>query len=277
MPIPELDQRLDERRFFGIYRGIVKDHADPRMLGRVKAQVPEVYGLTDLSPWAFPKNGCISGADKGDFAVPDLEDGVWFEFEAGDTCRPVWSGRWWAEPKNESEIPLLAKGQEDETRESPKGEDKMVTSKNDIIAEPPGDFAPMYPHNKVFKTAQGIVIELDDTEDHVRVQIWHPAKTWIEIQPDGTMVTRVATDRYTAIMVDDNLHVKGDHNVFIEGANTLRVSGDMTVQVDGDLSWDVAGNWSEKIGGNYTQSVSGEIKRSSAVGITDTSGNNSHV
>ena len=269
MPVQSLDPRLDERRFYGIYRGLVKDVDDPKMLGRLKAQVPEVFGLEDLTPWATPKNGI-------DFAVPDLEIGVWIEFEAGDTCRPVWSGRWWAEPGNKSEIPDPAKGEEDESREG-KGDDKMVTSQNDIINEPVIDYAPEYPHNRVTKTKEGIVIEIDDTPGKPRIHIFHPAKTWVEIQPDGTLVQRVATDRYTAIMVDDDLHVKGDHNVFIEGANTLRVSGDMVVQVDGNVTWNVAGNVTEQIGGNYTQTVLGEIKRQSAVGITDSSGNNSHT
>ena len=40
-------------RHFGKYRGLVTDNADPSSIGRIKAQVPEVFG--ELStPWATP-------------------------------------------------------------------------------------------------------------------------------------------------------------------------------------------------------------------------------
>ena len=85
-------------RYFGKYRGIVRDVDDPDRLGRITAQVPEVYGdgETDLSPWALP---CVpfAGEDHGFVALPEVDDGVWIEFEAGDIARPIWTGCWWAE------------------------------------------------------------------------------------------------------------------------------------------------------------------------------------
>lgn len=80
-------------RFFGKYRGIVKDVADPETLGRVTAQVPEVYGDTD-SPWAVPV-APFAGSSHGLILLPEVGDGIWIEFEAGDPSRPVWSGCWW--------------------------------------------------------------------------------------------------------------------------------------------------------------------------------------
>jgi hypothetical protein len=40
-------------RFYGKYRGMVADVTDPDALGRIKVQVPEVYGAV-VSPWALP-------------------------------------------------------------------------------------------------------------------------------------------------------------------------------------------------------------------------------
>ncbi len=80
-------------RFFGKYRGLVVDVDDPDKLGRVKAQVPEVLGDVD-SPWAIPSVP-YAGKDHGLVLLPEVDDGVWIEFEAGDPSRPIWTGCWW--------------------------------------------------------------------------------------------------------------------------------------------------------------------------------------
>ena len=89
-------------RFYGKYRAVVSDVDDPESMGRIKANVPEVLGEVE-SPWALP---CApyAGDNVGIYAVPPVGSGVWFEFEAGDPARPLWSGAWWAKdqlPKNE--------------------------------------------------------------------------------------------------------------------------------------------------------------------------------
>ena len=90
-------------RFYGKYRGIVQDNADPEGLARLRAYVPEVLD-TELSPWALPCS-TYAGPDVGLHAVPPPGSGVWIEFEAGDPARPIWVGGWWGRgdpPLNES-------------------------------------------------------------------------------------------------------------------------------------------------------------------------------
>jgi uncharacterized protein involved in type VI secretion and phage assembly len=84
---------LQRRRFYGKYRGIAQEVEDPEKLGRIRALVPEVYG-DQVSPWAVP---CVplAGASHGAVWLPEADDGVWIEFEAGDPARPVWCGGWW--------------------------------------------------------------------------------------------------------------------------------------------------------------------------------------
>lgn len=89
--------RLLERltsRCYGKYRGTVTDTKDPKSLGRIKAQVPELLGAEETG-WALP---CVPYAGKGAglFAIPEEGAGVWIEFEAGDLSRPIWTGAWWA-------------------------------------------------------------------------------------------------------------------------------------------------------------------------------------
>ncbi len=90
------DMAEDRRsRFYGKYRGLVVDVDDPDTLGRITAQVPEVLGDTD-SPWALP---CVpfAGDKHGLVLLPEVGDGVWIEFEAGDPSRPIWTGGWWGD------------------------------------------------------------------------------------------------------------------------------------------------------------------------------------
>lgn len=82
-----------ERRFFGKYRGTVKNNLDPERLGRVQVSVPAVQGTGDQA-WAMP---CVpyAGPGVGLFAVPPRGASVWVEYEGGDPNRPILAGCFW--------------------------------------------------------------------------------------------------------------------------------------------------------------------------------------
>lgn len=81
--------------YYGKYRGLVTDNADPRRIGRLRARVQELLGDVP-SGWALP---CApyAGNGEGQYTVPPVGAGVWIEFESGDLSRPIWSGCWWSE------------------------------------------------------------------------------------------------------------------------------------------------------------------------------------
>jgi len=81
-------------RHYGKYRGIVVSVDDPEKMGRITAQVPEIL-QEETSPWALPA-APFAGASHGLVLIPEVGDGVWIEFEAGDPSRPIWTGGWWA-------------------------------------------------------------------------------------------------------------------------------------------------------------------------------------
>jgi hypothetical protein len=81
-------------RHFGKYRGLVTDISDPENLCRIKAQVPAIFG-EQSTPWAMPALP-FAGSQHGLVLLPEVGDGVWIEFEAGDVSCPIWSGCWWA-------------------------------------------------------------------------------------------------------------------------------------------------------------------------------------
>ena len=121
---------LDKNLFFGIYRGICVDNADPLKKNRIKLQVPQVLG-DSLSDWAWPclpvvvngehgtKEGLLvtSGASSATstgsagspahahtmahthvvtlvkhHTTPNIKQGVWVMFEGGDPNFPIWLG-----------------------------------------------------------------------------------------------------------------------------------------------------------------------------------------
>lgn len=90
------EQLLDwvRSRYFGKYRGTVRDNADSTSRGRLKVRVPAVLG--DLEVWAMP---CVpyAGDGVGFYSLPEAGTGVWVEFEAGDPSYPIWTGFFWAD------------------------------------------------------------------------------------------------------------------------------------------------------------------------------------
>ncbi|MFZ1481795.1 MAG: phage baseplate assembly protein V [Paracoccaceae bacterium] len=96
--VEQLLERVAERQrttFYGKYRGLVSENDDPDGLGRIKAEVPAVLGA-EVSQWAMP---CLpfAGPKHGLALIPEVGDGVWIEFEAGNLNMPIWSGCWWAD------------------------------------------------------------------------------------------------------------------------------------------------------------------------------------
>lgn len=80
-------------KFYGKYRGRVTDNRDPLLRGRLRLQVPQVLGSSEV--WALP---CVpyAGDGVGLFALPKPGTTLWVEFEAGDPSYPIWTGMLWA-------------------------------------------------------------------------------------------------------------------------------------------------------------------------------------
>jgi len=81
-------------RFWGKYKGTVVSVGEGSELGLITARVAGVYG-DEESPWALPAVP-FAGSDHGFITLPEKDDGVWIEFEGGDSGRPIWTGYWWA-------------------------------------------------------------------------------------------------------------------------------------------------------------------------------------
>lgn len=94
-------------RYYSIYRGFVSDVDDPENMGRLKLKVPQIYGDKEFNYWA-PSKGLYAGDGIGSYFLPNVGDGVWVEFEEGDTKHPVWSyGTWYQNQAPEGASPKV--------------------------------------------------------------------------------------------------------------------------------------------------------------------------
>ena len=97
---PEHAPESARHHFYGKYRGIVS--AVDAATCRIKAKVPSVLGDTD-SGWCMP---CVpyAGPQVGIAFLPEEGSGVWIEFEGGDVSYPVWTGCYWREGEQPSDV-----------------------------------------------------------------------------------------------------------------------------------------------------------------------------
>ena len=81
-------------KYFGKYRGTVVNNDDPKKLGRLRANVPELLD-EEITDWALPCMPYGGTPRQGMFMVPEVGAQVWIEFEAGDISHPIWVGTFW--------------------------------------------------------------------------------------------------------------------------------------------------------------------------------------
>lgn len=121
------------------YRGVVMDRNDPLQRGRVRVKVYPMFAgvdVVDVLPWAAPATSLFEGAgvDSGAFEPPAVGTKVWVFFEAGHIMQPVYFA---SAPDGVSGVPAEA-----------------VTS---------------YPSRKVWKTASGVTVIIDDSTHEIKI------------------------------------------------------------------------------------------------------------
>lgn len=84
------------RSLFGKYRGIVDSVEEDDRLGYISVKVPSVFGPDRVIENVRPCSP-FAGSSHGFVAIPEPDDGVWVEFEAGNASLPIWTGFWWAD------------------------------------------------------------------------------------------------------------------------------------------------------------------------------------
>ena len=257
--------------------GVVEDINDPERLGRARVRVIG-YHNQDLSvlpttqlPWAttiFPVSSA-STQGKG-FTVPGFLPGshVFGFFADGvEAQSPVIMGtvpgfnaeenkpeEGFNDPydtvaseyyKQKTDINLLAEGLPQEGTPGSKKEPVLdvETALPELTwNEHPRDLPAKYPFNKVYESATGHLIEIDDSlppEDFVgprergngRIHIYHNSGSFIELHPNGEMVIKSTGNGYTIKLGDENMLVGGSLNITAIGNCNIKAKN-FTVKSD---------------------------------------------
>jgi hypothetical protein len=144
-----------EHRFYGKYRGFVRDNNDKENRGRLRLSIPSVLGPDVVSGWAMPCAPYGGHAGCGFFFIPEVDDGVWVEFEGGLLEYPVWVGTFWAKPGGTTEVPPPADSQNPPTS-------KIIKTLKHTIELADGSeaiFISDSQKNKVTLDANGVLVE----------------------------------------------------------------------------------------------------------------------
>jgi uncharacterized protein involved in type VI secretion and phage assembly len=129
--------------------------------------VPGILNDEVLTGWALPCVPYGGAADQGFLFIPEVEAGVWVEFEAGNLDYPVWVGTYWGKPGGTSEVPKPNKpdGSEDSAVQNP-------------------------PTRKIIKTLKGHTIQFEDAEGEDLVLILEKTNgNLLVMNSDGIKVT----------------------------------------------------------------------------------------
>ena len=97
------------------------------------------------------------------------------------------------------------------------------------LGEKKSEYAAKYPYNKTITTTGGHVLELDDTPKAERIHVYHKSGSYIEIFPDGTIITKSMKDSVSVTVDNHAISVeKGDIQILSnEGKIQIISSGDI--------------------------------------------------
>lgn len=204
------------------FRGEIVDIDDPLKMGRVK--VKELVGQDKESAenlfWSHVIMP-VTGANAKGVGVSaiglNLNSRV-FGFRSSSTLSYVLGSFPYAVDDNDHSVSRHARGVGPVQKEY-----------IEELGEKKTEYAAKYPFNKTITTEGGHVLELDDTPRAERIHVYHKSGAYVEIFPDGSIVTKSMKDSVSVTMNDHSISVvKGDLQIV---AN----EGKIQITSDGDI------------------------------------------
>lgn len=274
---------------------------------------------TDHLPWAEPATGLFEGAVSGfgSWSIPVQGSHVFLFFERGHLGNPRYFACAPGKPSSKTHGFTKEQGFSDPDGQFPtehrlnepdwhrlsrdEKEGTIVEYKEDNLDkgvekaldqgmwDEPDPFynktQEKYPNNNVFATHNGIIIEIDTSEEP-RLHIFHPSNSYIEVDNEGNKVIRNSGNRYEIVLKNWNKHIKEDDNTTIDTNKTTKigndeykeVGNDVTVEINGDenitikgsKNVDVSGDCDVQVGGNCDIQVGGDCTISAGGNVTIT-------
>lgn len=204
------------------FQAEIVDLDDPRRMGRVK--VRELVGQdkeeVDNLFWChviMPPTGA-NARGVGVAAVGLNENSKVFGFRVNSTLSYIIGSFPFAVDDNNHSLSRHARGVAPVQKEY-----------IEELGEKRTEYAAKYPHNKTITTESGHVLELDDTPRAERIHVYHKSGAYVEIFPDGSIVTKSMKDSVSVTMDNHAISVvKGDLQIV---AN----EGKIQINSDGDI------------------------------------------
>jgi hypothetical protein len=227
------------RNDFTWFMGVVEDRNDPVRLGRVRVRC---YGWhtddkdqipTKHLPWAQVVQNVTSAAVSGKGTSPTgLVEGSWvigFFLDGDRAQEPIVMGSLAGIPEFLADTtkgfndpngvyPLYV--DESDVNKLARGTNSITKSPDSVTGEPVSPYAAQYPKNHVYESESGHVVEIDDTANAERIHIYHKSGTFIEMHPNGDVVTH-HKNGFRTVTGNDKLHVTGDLNIVADGNITM--------------------------------------------------------
>jgi hypothetical protein len=250
-------QRMGEEGFRW-FLAVVKNVDDPRKLGMVQISVigehDDAQNIPeDKLPWAIPIVPVTFASNKSVGRSPTgLQVGSYvfgFFADGHEKNLPMILGSYnkaFSDKGTDNDVSPLAKG------------DNNINIKQ-VGPEPAPAYNAKYPYNHVWQTAAGHVFEVDDTPNQERIRMYHKSGTYVEINHDGQLVTKVADAGYEIVVKDKNVYVGGTCNIEVIGDCNLAAK---------DLSVDVTGSIDIAAGGSVSISAAGGVNLINGTDLT---------
>lgn len=246
---------MDNSKFIW-FMGIVEDVNDPKKLGRVKVRMINEYSdrvdLDDI-PWALPMMPVNSASYLGIGTSPTgLQKGsrvIGFFMDSEDKTKPIIMGS----------HPIILNGNESDHSVAQQARGNGPIKKDYLDYEPQTQYASEYPNNNTISTKSGHMIEIDDTPKAERIHIYHKGGSYIEMNPDGSIIIKSNEKSYDISMKEkfivsekdigiesknENIEILakkdsglyGEENVNIGAGEKLDVkSNDIFISADGNI------------------------------------------
>jgi hypothetical protein len=204
------------------FRGTIVDVDDPQKMGRIK--VRELIGQDDDSAdnlfWShviMPPTGA-NAKGVGVSAIGLDENSKVFGFRVSSKLSYIIGSFPYAVDDNNHSMSRQARGVGPVKKEY-----------IEELGEKKTEYAAKYPHNKTITTTAGHVLELDDTPKAERIHVYHKSGSYIEIFPDGSIVTKSMKDSTSVTMNDHAISVvRGTLQILAnEGKIQITAEGDI--------------------------------------------------
>ena len=228
IPKRNVDFYGDQVRWF---IGEVKSVDDPLELGRLQVRINGIHSDSQLDipdaklPWAQPMVPITEGGTKGignnlGIKVGALVFGVFMDGE--NSQLPFIMG---SMPKFEEDSPGGLS-----TNQLARGTNTITKTPDAVTGEPVSPYAAKYPKNNVYASESGHVIEIDDTSGAERIHIYHKSGTFVEMHPNGDVVTHTANG-FKTVTGNEKIHVTKDMEITADGnINITSTKGNINVK-----------------------------------------------